>query len=89
VIKAISDIEPEYRLLLCCARPHIGEEARAKIAGLLEAARSLVRHPGPSRDWCGASTSCVRTARRVCDGLWQALRLRRPMADTPVCSILT
>jgi hypothetical protein len=37
VIEAFSDPEPERRLLLLCARPRIGDAARAEIAALLDA----------------------------------------------------
>jgi hypothetical protein len=35
VIESFSDLEPEQRLLLLCARPRIGDAARAEIAGLI------------------------------------------------------
>ena len=37
MIKAFSDLEPEHRLLLLCARPRIDDAARAEIAALLAA----------------------------------------------------
>ncbi len=37
MLAAFSELEPEHRLLLACARPRIGDDARARIAALLEA----------------------------------------------------